>query len=233
MKIGVINFSGNTGKSTLATHLLKPRIEGASSFAIESLNSGADRQAILYRGTQYDALQEEVLLSESAVVDIGSSNVDDFLRLMAKSQGSHEDFDYFVIPTMKEIKKQVDSVATMKSLRALGVETERIRIVFNAVEPADLDVLDEVFPHVFEASENRHCVFNYPCAVYQNEVFERLKSDGRTVSEVVADTTDYRAILRKTTDRAEREGLVDRIVTQRLARSAHENLNAVFAALFT
>jgi hypothetical protein len=54
MKIGVINFSGNTGKSTLATHLLKPRIEGAWSFAIESLNSGADRQAILYRGTQYD-----------------------------------------------------------------------------------------------------------------------------------------------------------------------------------
>ena len=39
MKIAVINFSGNVGKSTVARHLLLPRIPGAELIAIESLNA--------------------------------------------------------------------------------------------------------------------------------------------------------------------------------------------------
>ena len=232
MNIGVINFSGNTGKSTLATHLLKPRIEGAATFAVESVNSGSDLKAVIYRGKQFDALQEDVLLARSSIVDIGSSNVDDFLRLMAKAQGSQQDFDYFVVPTMRELKKQIDSVATIRSLRTLGVEAERIRVVFNAVEPEDIAALDDVFINLVLAGEEGMCICNPRCAVYQNEVYERLRADGRTISEVAADTTDYRTILRTTQDQTEREALVDKIVIQRLARSAHENLDAVFAALF-
>ena len=39
MKIAVINFSGNVGKSTVARHLLLPRIAGAELIAVESINS--------------------------------------------------------------------------------------------------------------------------------------------------------------------------------------------------
>ena len=89
-------------------------------------------------------------MDDSAVVDTGGSNIDDFLRLMAKSQGSHEDFDYFIVPTRKELKKQIDSVATAMSLRALGVEAERIRIVFNATSANDECDHDSVMAVVFD-----------------------------------------------------------------------------------
>ena len=35
MKIAVINFSGNVGKTTVARHLLLPRIEGAELVATD------------------------------------------------------------------------------------------------------------------------------------------------------------------------------------------------------
>jgi len=41
MKIAVINFSGNVGKTTVAGHLLKPRMGDAPIFSIESLNVDA------------------------------------------------------------------------------------------------------------------------------------------------------------------------------------------------
>ena len=34
MKIAVINFSGNVGKSTVARHLLMPRVEGADLISV-------------------------------------------------------------------------------------------------------------------------------------------------------------------------------------------------------
>ena len=39
MKIAVINFSGNVGKSTIARNLLAPRIPDAEVFAVETINS--------------------------------------------------------------------------------------------------------------------------------------------------------------------------------------------------
>ena len=57
MKIAVINFSGNVGKSTVARHLLLPRIDGAELIAVESVNAdGGEVQAL--RGRQFGELQE-------------------------------------------------------------------------------------------------------------------------------------------------------------------------------
>ncbi len=39
MKVAVINFSGNVGKTTIARHLLAPRITGAEVISIESINA--------------------------------------------------------------------------------------------------------------------------------------------------------------------------------------------------
>ena len=40
MKIAVINFSGNVGKTTVTHHLLAPRIPGTEVIAVESVNAG-------------------------------------------------------------------------------------------------------------------------------------------------------------------------------------------------
>jgi hypothetical protein len=59
MKLAVINFSGNVGKTTIARHLLQPRIPGAEYIAVETLNAGAD-DAPKLSGSQFGTLQEEV-----------------------------------------------------------------------------------------------------------------------------------------------------------------------------
>ena len=46
MKVAVLNFSGNVGKTTVAAHLLKPRMGDAPVFSIESINSGADADGL-------------------------------------------------------------------------------------------------------------------------------------------------------------------------------------------
>ena len=38
--------------------------------------------------------------------NIGASNVEELLSLMRRYRGSHEDFDYFVIPTVPVLKQQ-------------------------------------------------------------------------------------------------------------------------------
>ena len=46
MKVAVINFSGNVGKTTVAAHLLKPRMRDATIFSVESLNLDASADGI-------------------------------------------------------------------------------------------------------------------------------------------------------------------------------------------
>ena len=70
---------------------------------------------------------------DSAVVDIGASNVEELLDLMQKYQGSHEDFDAFVVPTVPTLKQQQDTIATLVELARLGVPRSRVRLVFNMV----------------------------------------------------------------------------------------------------
>ena len=66
MKIADINFSGNVVKSTVARHLLLPRMPGANLIAIDSLNAD-EGQGQALRGRQFGELQE-YLQTVSAVV---------------------------------------------------------------------------------------------------------------------------------------------------------------------
>ena len=45
MKVCVLNFSGNAGKSTIAAHLLQPRLN-AQVFSVESLNVDASSDGV-------------------------------------------------------------------------------------------------------------------------------------------------------------------------------------------
>ena len=126
MKVAVINFSGNVGKTTIARHLLAPRIAGAEVIAIESINAD-DGQASALRGSQFGELQEYLQTVDNVVVDIGASNVEELLSLMRKYRGSHEDFDYFVIPTVPALKQQQDTIATLAELARIGIPASKLR----------------------------------------------------------------------------------------------------------
>jgi hypothetical protein len=234
MKVAVINFSGNVGKTTVAGHLLKPRMGDAPIFSIESINAGADADGLdveKMKGKKFGELVDELMTLDSAIIDVGASNVEDFLKLMQQYDGSHEEFDYFVIPVVKEKKVQADTVNTIRALQKLGIGKKKIRMVFNKVE-IDESVAEE-FAALFGLAELEKSFTVRPeTVIYSNEVFERLKAVGKSLGEITNDQTDYRSQLRQAKDEDEKEMCIRMVALKRLAVTANKNLDDVYKSLF-
>lgn len=235
MKVAVINFSGNVGKTTVARHLLAPRME-AEEFAVETINAGGTDDSLRtsrIKGKDFGVLQEDLMLLDSAIVDVGASNAEDFVKLMAQFAGSHEEFDFFIIPVVSDKKQQADTINTIKTLARLGIQPKRIRVIFNRVDPEDSLRIDSLFAALlgFHQAEKLFTL-KTDAIIFSNEIYDRLRPLKRTVSELTSDSTDYRALLRSAHSEEERHHAVSMVSAQRLARSAHENLDHTFKVLF-
>ena len=229
MKIAVINFSGNVGKSTVARHLLLPRVGSAELISVESLNA-TEGQVQTIRGRQFAHLQEYLQTVDSAVVDIGASNVEQLLELMRQYRGSHEDFDAFVVPTVPAFKQQQDTIATLVELSRIGVPPSRLRLLFNMVEEED-DLTRTFQPLLNFVAAHPVAQADPTCRLGENEIYPRLKTAGMDIVELVHDTTDYKALIAKAGDAAEKLALAQKLATRRLAHGVLPELDACFAAL--
>ena len=232
MKIAVINFSGNVGKTTIARHLLMPRIPGAELIAIESINADEGHQGQSLRGRQFGELQEYMQTVDNVVVDIGASNVEDLMALMRRYQGSHEDFDCFVIPTVAALKQQQDTMATLAELARSGIPASRLKVVFNMLDDG-VEVA-----HAFElllAFVEQHPVAHIStrCRLGANEIYGRVKAMGAAIDLAVLarDTTDYKSLIVKADNVAQKLALAQALATRRLACGVVPELDACFAAL--
>lgn len=229
MKIAIINFSGNVGKTTIARHLLAPRIKDAEIVSIESANAD-EQEADALRGKDFAHLQQYMLATDDLLVDIGASNVEDLLALMRKFKGSHEDFDYFVIPAVPDVKQQKDTANTAEQLVKMGVPPDRIRIVLNRVE--DTEQADKQFSAlVGYLAINRVATLTPGACLSDNEIYQRLKSDGRSITELASDKTDHKALIAKAASQDEKLALADQLAIKRLASGVLPELDACFKAL--
>ena len=229
MKVAVINFSGNVGKTTIARHLLAPRIDGAEVIAIESINAD-EGQAHALKGRQFGELQEFLQTVDNVVVDIGASNVEDLLALMARYRGSHEDFDYFVVPTVPALKQQQDTIATLAQLARLGIPGSKLRVVFNQVED-DVKVTEAFDTLLAFIRQHRIMNASIQCKLGTNEIYERVKGTGKDLTELAADGTDYKALIAKAKSLDDKLVLAQRLATRRLAWGVVPELDECFAAL--
>lgn len=229
MKIAIINFSGNVGKTTVARHLLIPRIKGAELISIESINAD-EAEADALRGKDFAKLQQYMQISDNLVVDIGASNVEDLMNLMHKFKGSHEDFDYYVIPVPSDSKQQENTARTADKLVAMGVPPAKIRIVLNRVDDVDKALQQFGLLERYLAA-SAVATLNPACALSENEIYQRVKHDGRSISDLANDKTDYKALIGKTKDQAEKLALADKLAIKRLATGVLPELDACFKAL--
>jgi hypothetical protein len=229
MKVAVISFSGNVGKTTIARHLLAPRMPGAKVVSIESINAGDDQDHVI-RGRQFAELQEYLQVVDDVVVDIGASNVEELLALIRRYRGSHEDFDYFIIPTVPAGKQQQDTMATLAELSRLGIPADKVRLVFNMVEDGtDIErVFDPVLAFLRVSPVAR---VSLDCHLGTNEIYGRVNGAGADLSALAADPSDYKALIAAAADSTERLALAQRLATRRLASGVVPELDACFAAL--
>lgn len=232
MKIAVLNFSGNVGKTTIARHLLLPRIPGAVLIAVESINADDDHQGQSLRGRQFAELQEYLQTVDSAVVDIGASNVEELLGLMHRYRGSQEDFDAFVIPTVPALKQQRDTTATLLEMSRLGVPASRLKIVFNMVEE-DSDITQTFEPLLEFLLACPVATASIRARLSANEIYGRVKSMevAPDLIQLSKDTTDFKSLILKSAKLEEKLALAQALANRRLAFGVVPELDACFAAL--
>ncbi len=229
MKLAVINFSGNVGKTTVARHLLAPRIPGCQVVSVESINAD-DGQPVTIRGRQFAQLQEFLQSVDDVVIDIGASNVEDLLKLMRRYRGSQEDFDGFVVPTVPARKQQQDTAATLAELARIGVPAARLRLVFNQVD--DDSPIEQAFETLLAYCAASGVVQPRTAACMTfNEVYARVRGTGQSLLELAADATDYKAEIARAGSASEKLALAQKLATRRLACGAVPELDACFAAL--
>jgi hypothetical protein len=229
MKLAVINFSGNVGKTTVARHLLAPRIPGCQVVSVESINAD-DGQPVTIRGRQFAQLQEFLQSVDDVVIDIGASNVEELLKLMRRYRGSQEDFDGFVVPTVPARKQQQDTAATLAELARIGVPATRLRLVFNQVD--DDSPIEQAFETLLAYCAASGVVQprTLACMTF-NEVYARVRGSGESLLELAADDTDYKAEIAKAGSASDKLALAQKLATRRLARGVVPELDACFAAL--
>jgi hypothetical protein len=234
MKVAVLNFSGSVGKTVITSHLLAPRIPGAEIVAVESTNESAADLGLdvdQLRGEHFGKLFRKLLIAQAAIIDVGASNIEDFLGELIKYDQAHAEIDYFVLPVIASGKAQRETIKTIDALAAAGVQRHRIRVLFNRV---DVRAQDE-FEAIFAYEQLSQAFLANPAAhVLESDVFDLLANRRLTIEAVVADRTDYRQQLREVdaTDEDQIDRLTDLIALQSLARPIHRQLDSAFTALF-
>jgi hypothetical protein len=198
--------------------------------AVESINADGTEDEVV-RGKHFAELLESLATLDDAVIDVGASNVEDFVSLMGKYRGSQEDFDCFVVPTVAKHKQQSDTIATIEALAELGVPATNIRLVFNMMESDESP--DRLFSGLFGYhAENKNFMLKPDAVIHMNELYGKLKIAGKTIGDILDDPDDLKDKLKKATAPDEKIALTKKIAVKRLAAGVTEELDGVFKVLF-
>lgn len=235
MKVATISLSGNVGKTTVAKNLLYPRIPDAVVFEFESTNIGIQLKSAnikTVRASSFGDMIDNILVTENAIIDIGASNIEGVLKEMHELDGSHEDIDFFVIPVISDNKIVKESIKTAMMLNALGVPSEKIRILFNRVEK-NVDVQqDKDFSLIFKHLKDGMFTANKDAIVFENPVFAELNKLSLSLDELYSDDKDYKQALKEAKNEKEQKHALSMIANKRRATSAYQNLTEVYSVLF-
>lgn len=229
MKIAVINHSGNVGKTTISKMLVAHL--KAAYLAVESINAEDPAKAV--RGREFIDIHDALHMTEkSVIVDVGSSNVEDFTLAMSEFYGSHEMFDLFIVPASPGGKQIADTIATIENLAGMGAPAGRISVVFNMLERGDEP--RRIFSELFEHQANKQNFTICDAAVIRkNELFTLMREMKikKSIADLAADGTDYKGMIAAAGDQDEKLRLTRMIAIKRLAQSVTHQVDIIFRDL--
>ncbi len=237
MRVVVAGIGGNVGKSTLAAHLLVPRMSNAKLLIVESINQDAKDlvgESETVRGEKFKQIYLELVLNDDLVVDVGASNSEDFFAGLSSLDQGYDEVDFFIIPTVPGAKEQDESVLTARMLAAMGVEKSKIQIVFNRVRRS----VEEEFPSVLYAAKEFDCfIANPDCMVFENDIYADLADLKMPLSEacVFAENNlqKLKSDLRKVAKFSEQYYQYARLLNvSKKAGNTFSQLDSAFDALF-
>ncbi|RAR47998.1 hypothetical protein C7401_15439 [Paraburkholderia unamae] len=240
LKILVIHSTGLVGKSIITASLLHPRLSSPRIFSVERQNQDAARYGIdvsRYRSADFKKLINDVVVEPGdLVVDVGASQYADFMKEFARVRGAINDFDVVIVPTTPDGRVQEETLGTIETLLKVGLQPDKLRVVFNRATIDQGDSLETEFEHVVAHLIGTPSLpFYEDLVTYENPIHSELRAEGLSFEEVATDTTDYRKLVsdvaRKSPNSAVHRRLVGRLNLQRAVASATSDLDAAFVAL--
>jgi hypothetical protein len=234
MKNAVINYTGTVGKTTISSNLLSPRMSGAPIFAIESINETAETLGLdveQLRGDMFRDLFKKLVMEDDAIIDIGASNVEDFMVSLGDFEDAHEEIDRYIIPVTPGTKEQKETLRMIATLSAMGIPPHKIRIVFNRVKR---DVEAE-FPIIIAYHSLKQSFWmDRNCAIFETELFNALAIKRMSLQTLMADATDYKSLLKnKEASDEDRNAWSDMYGLKLLCNGVNRKLDAVYSVLFS
>ncbi len=160
------------------------------------------------------------------VVDVGASNVDDFLQRMTQTRRSRQLLDYFVIPVMPGTKQERDAVATVEALAEIGAPASKVVVIGNRLESTTTLANAFAAVHAYIAEEKRAQLL--PVTISDIEVYSRLAAQNLTLATVLADKVDHMAAMRAAKDPKQRLAAIQAFSLKGMAESAADELDEVW-----
>lgn len=242
----VINKSGNPGKTTMSSDLIAPRLQNLGLVAyVESVNSIPSQYGEpigrVYAAHEFGQVESELLLAmrtnKSVVVDFGASDFNTTVEMLSQYSKFKDAVDLYVVPCTVDKKIQTDTVETILTLLDLGVEPQKIRVIFNRVAMRDKTKILTTFAGIFKfqeqvkADHKKTFVVNENIVVMESEAFKRLGELGLNMAAMLADKTDYSAAVTGAQDEDEKFHFANMDSIQGLVVSTNKMLDKVFKEL--
>lgn len=227
MKIAILNNSGNVGKSTIAQLLLLPRLEGSVLIRIESINNDGNPTGEKLSADNFDVALNKMFESDNAIIDVGSSNIEMFYEKSSyEFAGSHIFIDAYLVPVTPEEKQQKDTLSTIETLLNMGVDEEKIFIIFNKVNKK------RDFNQQFSTLlSDCPLSFDKKSIIFNTDLFNTLQKAGLTYEKVSQDTRDFDELIKSSTDKKEQAELRFHYLYRMAYNSFNKNLDEAFIAL--
>jgi hypothetical protein len=197
----------------------------------------------IVRASKFSLIDDALMDSLSLILDIGSSNIEETMQLMKQMEGSHQNIDYFVIPVVEDVKQRRDSTRTVHELLKLGVDPNKIKVLFNKVGITQ-DV-EDAFAELIHALKKLGVSYDTRAVIYHSEffpAFERMDMSlddfkNKIMAVPLSQNQARMNELRRNRNRTELEDkefkeLKSIIATQGLGIKAARDLDEVFKVLF-
>lgn len=232
--IVITNNTGNCGKSTLAKHLLKPRMGDSVSCIAYGHSRNAKPQA--YADFCFDgrSAEDEVAarifhdsaMKRNLLIDVGSSDMRNVNRMWDAFDSLHKRVDVYLVPCMPDPKQVADTITSIDTLLKRGVEASKIVVVRNNFNESDFFQRDAYKAIEEDSGRGGYKMIKTP--VFSNGILGLVNR----YSESLRDYANFKLSAPSTAQTEKDHNLICRtfeIVA--FARRAENNLNLVYTEL--
>ncbi len=199
MRIAILNYSGNVGKTTIARDIFSYQLQDHELINIESVNNDG-KETMVIRGEDGDQLYTEIMVNDDLILDIGSSNLEAFFRTSDKESEIIESMDIFVIPVTPEKKQQFDTIKTIQDLLKMKVKPGAIHVVCNQVIDDPMTPIEEVFDKIIEGASRAKINLDTDNVIYKHDLY----NSGLSLREMIR-TEDFRAMMEEAKKAGDKE----------------------------